>query len=58
MLDHGSIGVHDIERSRRFYDTVLPTLGYSRLMDVDTTSGYGAAAPVYWIALAARAARS
>lgn len=54
MLNHVSIGVHDIERSRRFYDTVLPTLGYKRLMDVETTSGYGGGMPVFWVALAER----
>jgi len=54
MLDHVSIGVGDIERSRRFYDTVLATLGYKRMMDVEATSGYGRDTAVYWIALADR----
>jgi catechol 2,3-dioxygenase-like lactoylglutathione lyase family enzyme len=54
MLDHISIGVRDIERSRRFYDSVLAPLGYSRKMDVGATSGYGGDTPVYWIALAER----
>lgn len=54
MLDHVSIGVRDIERSRRFYDTVLPALGYQRMMDVEATSGYGGETPVFWIALAER----
>jgi catechol 2,3-dioxygenase-like lactoylglutathione lyase family enzyme len=51
MLDHISIGVRVIERSRRFYDSVLAPLGYSRKMDVGATSGYGGDTPVYWIAL-------
>lgn len=54
MLNHVSIGVPDIERSRRFYDTVLPTLGCKRLMDVETTSGYGGDMPVFWVSLAER----
>lgn len=54
MFDHISIGVRDIARSRRFYDAVLPTLGYKRMMDVEATSGYGRDGAVYWIALAER----
>lgn len=54
MFDHISIGVRDIARSRRFYDAVLPTLGYKRMMDVEATSGYGRDSAVYWIALAER----
>jgi catechol 2,3-dioxygenase-like lactoylglutathione lyase family enzyme len=54
MLDHISIGVRVIERSRRFYDSVLAPLGYSRKMDVGATSGYGGDTPVYWIALSER----
>ena len=54
MLDHVSIGVRDIERARRFYDSVLPALGYKRMMDVETTSGYGRDTAAFWIALAER----
>jgi len=54
MLDHVSIGVRDIERARRFYDSVLPALGYKRMMDVETTSGYGRDTAAFWIALADR----
>ena len=31
MLDHVSIGVRDIERTRKFYDATLQPLGYSCL---------------------------
>ena len=45
MIDHLSIRVGDLERSRTFYDRVLATLGYGRAMDVDEAdyeaSGYG-----------------
>src|SRR6202158_3506762 len=33
MLDHVSIGVSDLERSRRFYDAVLRPLGIVRTLD-------------------------
>src|SRR5712691_11592416 len=33
MLDHISLGVTDLERSRRFYDTVLRPLGLVRTVD-------------------------
>ncbi len=45
MIDHLSLRVGDLERSRAFYDRVLATLGYGRTMDVDEAdyeaSGYG-----------------
>jgi catechol 2,3-dioxygenase-like lactoylglutathione lyase family enzyme len=46
MLDHVSLGVTDIERSRRFYDLALRPLGLVRLIDFDDEgrgSDYGAA---------------
>jgi catechol 2,3-dioxygenase-like lactoylglutathione lyase family enzyme len=45
MLDHVSLGVSDIERSRRFYDAVLRPLGLVRIVDFgpDCGSDYGAA---------------
>jgi len=45
MLDHVSLGVTDIKRSRRFYDAVLIPLGLVRIVDFgeDRGSDYGAA---------------
>ena len=44
MLDHVSLGVSDIERSRRFYDAVLRPLGLVRTVDFEGRgSDYGAA---------------
>src|ERR1700674_722694 len=45
MLDHVSLGVADIERSRRFSDSVLRPLGLVRIVDFDGARGsdYGAA---------------
>jgi catechol 2,3-dioxygenase-like lactoylglutathione lyase family enzyme len=41
MLDHISIAVRDIERSRTFYDAVLAPLGYVRLWSNSDSAGYG-----------------
>jgi catechol 2,3-dioxygenase-like lactoylglutathione lyase family enzyme len=45
MLDHVSLGVSDINRSRRFYDSVLRPLGLVRIVDFGAGRGsdYGAA---------------
>jgi catechol 2,3-dioxygenase-like lactoylglutathione lyase family enzyme len=44
MLDHVSLGVVDLERSRRFYDAVLRPLGIVRIVDFGDGRGsdYGA----------------
>jgi catechol 2,3-dioxygenase-like lactoylglutathione lyase family enzyme len=45
MLDHVSLGVSDLERSRRFYDGVLRPLGIVRIVDFQQRgSDYGAMA--------------
>ena len=45
MLDHVSLGVSDLERSRRFYDAVLLPLGIVRIVDFEQRgSDYGAMA--------------
>ncbi len=41
MIAHISIGVGDIDRSKRFYDTVLESLGYKCIRAARTLSGYG-----------------
>jgi catechol 2,3-dioxygenase-like lactoylglutathione lyase family enzyme len=45
MLDHVSVGVSDINRSRRFYDAALRPLGLVRIVDFGESRGsdYGAA---------------
>ena len=43
MLDHVTMGVTDIERSKRFYDLALRPLGIERLYaEKDAFAGYGA----------------
>jgi catechol 2,3-dioxygenase-like lactoylglutathione lyase family enzyme len=51
MLDHVTIGVSDIERSRSFYDLALRPLGITRLYaEGETASGYGLAPKAFfWI---------
>lgn len=45
MLDHVSLGVKNLERSRRFYDTALRPLGLVRTVDFqERGSDYGAKA--------------
>src|SRR5262247_2075533 len=42
MLDHASLGVADLERSRHFYDAVLRPLGLVRTVDFEERgSDYG-----------------
>jgi catechol 2,3-dioxygenase-like lactoylglutathione lyase family enzyme len=44
MLDHASLGVSDLERSRRFYDAALRPLGLTRIVDfAGRGSDYGVA---------------
>lgn len=43
MLDHVSLGVSDLVRSRRFYDAVLRAIGVVRILDFENRgSDYGA----------------
>jgi catechol 2,3-dioxygenase-like lactoylglutathione lyase family enzyme len=49
MLDHVSIGVADVKRSRRFYDQALGPLGYHCLSDSADSLGYGRPAVQLWI---------
>jgi catechol 2,3-dioxygenase-like lactoylglutathione lyase family enzyme len=41
MLDHVSLGVCDIERSKAFYDAALAPLGYVRVWSTADSAGYG-----------------
>ena len=49
MLDHVSIGVRDIGRTRGFYDAVFAPLGYRCLSAGETSLGYGKDSVVFWI---------
>jgi catechol 2,3-dioxygenase-like lactoylglutathione lyase family enzyme len=49
MIDHLGINGADLDAAKRFYDTVLGTLGYRRLMDFGTAIGYGKETPDFWL---------
>jgi catechol 2,3-dioxygenase-like lactoylglutathione lyase family enzyme len=53
MIDHISVGVSDLERSARFYEAALATLGLSRLVTRPATIGFGKSYPEFWINLRA-----
>jgi catechol 2,3-dioxygenase-like lactoylglutathione lyase family enzyme len=54
MLDHVSIGVREISRSKRFYDATLTPLGYACLSEGAGSLGYGGKDVALWIGAAAR----
>ncbi len=49
MIDHISIGVRDLKKTKRFYDSALRPLGYRCLSEGDTSLGYGRDAVAFWI---------
>jgi catechol 2,3-dioxygenase-like lactoylglutathione lyase family enzyme len=49
VIDHISIGVRDIARTRRFYDAALAPLGYTCLSPGKDSLGYGRDGVVLWI---------
>jgi catechol 2,3-dioxygenase-like lactoylglutathione lyase family enzyme len=49
MLDHLGIQCRDVEKASAFYDTVLATLGATRLMDFGQYIGYGVNKPDFWL---------
>ena len=52
MLHHVSVGVTDVERAAKFYDAVLGTLGYKRVMEyLPYAIAYGDSGPSFWIGL-------
>lgn len=54
MIDHISIGVADLARAKRFYDTALAPLGYVCVAAQSTMLGYGKAPVVnLWVSAAA-----
>ncbi|EHR02580.1 VOC family protein [Bradyrhizobium sp. WSM471] len=51
MIDHISVGVSDLERSAKFYETTLGALGLTRVVTRPRTIGFGKAYPEFWINL-------
>jgi catechol 2,3-dioxygenase-like lactoylglutathione lyase family enzyme len=56
MIDHISVAVRDLERSARFYEATLATLGLSRLVTRPATIGFGKSYSEFWINLRANMA--
>lgn len=56
MIAHVSIGVRDIDRSKRFYDAALEPLGYKCRRQARTLIGYGYGCDsiAFWVVLAER----
>jgi len=53
MINHVSIGVRDIAKTKRFYDAALEPLGYACLSQGEGSLGYGRDSVVLWISAAA-----
>jgi catechol 2,3-dioxygenase-like lactoylglutathione lyase family enzyme len=50
MLHHVSVGVSNVARAAKFYDAVLKTLGYKRVVEyLPYAVGYGVNRPEFWI---------
>lgn len=49
MINHVSIGVSDIARTKAFYDAALKPLGYTCLSAGETSLGYGGSSVALWI---------
>ena len=54
MLNHVSIGVLDIAKTKRFYDAALKPLGYKCLSEGSDSLGYGSDAVAFWISATER----
>jgi catechol 2,3-dioxygenase-like lactoylglutathione lyase family enzyme len=54
MINHISIGVRDIARTKRFYDAALAPLGYTCLSEQEGSLGYGRDSVALWISAVER----
>ena len=54
MLNHVSIGVLDIAKTKKFYDAALKPLGYKCLSEGSDSLGYGSDAVAFWISATER----
>ncbi len=49
MIDHVSIAVRDLAAMARFYEALLATLGYAKLVTRPATIGFGKKYPELWL---------
>jgi catechol 2,3-dioxygenase-like lactoylglutathione lyase family enzyme len=54
MINHISLGVRDLARTKRFYDAALEALGYKCLSESPGSLGYGRDVPALWISVSER----
>lgn len=54
MINHVSIGVRDVAKTKRFYDAALKPLGYHCLSQSETSLGYGRKGVGFWISATER----
>lgn len=52
VIDHLSIQARDLPKAAAFYDAVLGTLGFRRVMDFGELIGYGNDSPQFWVSAA------
>ena len=49
ILSHVSLGTNDFDRATSFYDTVLGSLGFKRIMEHPGAIAYGKIYPEFWV---------
>lgn len=49
MIDHVSIGVRDLNAAAAFYEPVLATIGFAKLVVRDANVGFGKTYPEFWL---------
>jgi catechol 2,3-dioxygenase-like lactoylglutathione lyase family enzyme len=54
VIDHVGLEVSDLQRSARFYDSVLFALGARRMFESPQAIAYGVNGPVVWIVVRGR----
>ena len=54
MINHVSIGVRDLVRTKRFYEAALQPLGYRCLSEASGSLGFGRDAVAFWISVVER----
>ena len=51
MIDHVSLGVADLDRAARFYESLLGAIGIAKLEVRPATIGFGKRYPEFWLNL-------
>ncbi|MFT5603149.1 MAG: catechol 2,3-dioxygenase-like lactoylglutathione lyase family enzyme [Paracoccaceae bacterium] len=49
MIDHVSIEVAELKEASEFYERVLATIGFKKLIEKPRTSGFGKKYPEFWL---------